>query len=188
MQCIEILLEKKDMKHLCLENALQMQIDAIQNSGGPCISTKWEEFRPDPKSKMLASPGRNRNLALLVLNWFPIILFCIPTNVAWHKNSGFRFQQHEVKPGETTNNRHIVYGNSDTNIWVIDWLIQPTVHWTTLWVSMTTHCMIWNDIIGAGLHLPKRNHCCMAGSSTRYIGWAMCSLFCLNQGPLRIYV
>lgn len=68
MQCIEILLEKKDMKHLCLENALQMQIDAIQNSGGPCISTKWEEFRPDPESKMLASPGRNRNLALLVLN------------------------------------------------------------------------------------------------------------------------
>ena len=77
MQCVKILLEKKDMRHLCLENALlHMQIDAIVSSGGPCISAKWEEFvqnacftRKKPQS---GAPS---------LYLFFIISFCLPTNV-----------------------------------------------------------------------------------------------------------
>ena len=45
---IEVLLEKKEVKHIkCIQAALQEQIDLISNSGGPVIGNKWESFRID---------------------------------------------------------------------------------------------------------------------------------------------
>ena len=81
MAAIEILLDKKDTKHFkTLEAALQLQLDHIEQAGGPSITTKWVEFRLDEDHEKLGSPGRNRNLANLVFNRFPIIV-CILTSV-----------------------------------------------------------------------------------------------------------
>ena len=69
MAAIEILLDKKDTKYLkTLEAALQLQLDHIEQAGGPCITTKWVEFRLDEEHEKLGSPARNRNLANLVFN------------------------------------------------------------------------------------------------------------------------
>ena len=68
MSAIEVLLEKKEVKHLkCLQGALQEQIDFITNSGGPVISNKWEPFRidDDENNQNVASPSRLKNIPIL---------------------------------------------------------------------------------------------------------------------------
>ena len=74
MTAIEVLLEKKEVKHIkCIQAALQEQIDLISNSGGPVIGKKWESFHIDEWIIRIAiSKSNEGNKILATIGTFPI--------------------------------------------------------------------------------------------------------------------